>query len=211
MISRRTLLATMMLLSAFTACVNDQGPGDTPLLAGESPGALGQTTPAGGPVLAIGDSLMVGADRHGHLGAIVALDGWELETIAENGRSVSWAIGEIEDRDTRVPRHVVVALGSNPGFSSDGFADDVQEFRDLLVERGARRIVWMPPYHTDPDRYREKIEILKAADLADRRLIVPDWGAVLDSHPEWVRSDGLHLTEDGYTAMAAFIRDSLRS
>ena len=103
----------------------------------------------------------------------------------------------------------MVALGSNPGFSSDGFAEDVQALRDLLVERGARRIVWMPPYNTDPERYREKIEILKAADLADRRLVVPDWGAVLDANPEWVRSDGLHLTEDGYTAMAAFIRDSM--
>ena len=200
----------MLLLSSLTACVNDQGPGDMPLLAGEeSPAVVGQPTPAGGPVLAIGDSLMVGADRHGHLGAILALDGWTLETIAENGRSVSWAVGEIDDRDARVPRNVVVALGSNPGFSSDGFAGDVQALRDLLVEHGARRIVWMPPYHTDPDRYREKIAILTAADLADRRLVVPAWGTVLDAHPEWVRSDGIHLTEDGYTAMAAFIRDVL--
>ncbi|MEX2554976.1 MAG: hypothetical protein WEB06_05035 [Actinomycetota bacterium] len=207
---RRALLATSMLLSALTASVNDQGPDDTPLSAGEErPAALGTSTAAGGPLLAIGDSLMVGADRHGHLGAILALDGWELETIAENGRSVSWAIGEIEDRDDPVPRNVVVALGSNPGFSSDGFAEDVAALRELLVERGARRIVWIPPYHTDPDRYREKIAILTATDQADRRLVVPGWGAVLDAHPEWVRSDGIHLTEDGYTAMAAFIRDVL--
>ena len=200
----------MLLLLLPTACVNDLGPGDTPLLAGgESPAVSAQPTSAGGPVLAIGDSLMVGADRHGHLGAILALDGWILETIAENGRSVSWAVGEIDDRDARVPRNVVVALGSNPGFSSDGFAQDVGELRDLLVERGARRIVWIPPYHTDPERYREKIEILTAADHADRRLVVPAWGAVLDAHPEWVRSDGVHLTEEGYTAMAAFIRDAL--
>jgi lysophospholipase L1-like esterase len=151
----------------------------------------------------------VGADRHGHLGAILTLDGWELETIAENGRTVSWAIGEIEDRDARVPRNVVVALGSNPGFSSDGFAEDVQAMRDLLVRLGARRIVWLAPYHTDPERYAEKIAILTAADRADRRLVVPNWAEVLDANPEWVRSDGIHLTEDGYSAMAVFIRDWL--
>jgi lysophospholipase L1-like esterase len=204
---RKALLAAMLLV-ALTACVDNMGPGDTPLL-GESPAVLAESPPSGGPVLAIGDSIMVGANDHGHLGAILTLDGWELETIAENGRTVSWAIGEIEERDARVPRNVVVALGSNPGFSSDGFAEDVLALRDLLVTLGARRIVWLPPYHTDPNRYAEKIAVLAAADEADRRIVVPNWGAVLDAHPEWVRGDGIHLTEDGYTAMAAFIRDWL--
>jgi hypothetical protein len=204
---RKAIFAIALTL-ALAACVQGQGPGETPFLDGENPAATAPT-PAGGPVLAIGDSIMEGADRHGHLGAILRLDGWELETIAENGQPVSWAIREIENRVEQVPRVVVVALGSNPGFSSDGFAADVQELRDLLVQRGARRIVWLPPYHTDPERYAEKIDVLAAVDRADRRLVVPNWGSVLDANPDWVRGDGIHLIEDGYIALAVFIRDWL--
>lgn len=198
-----------MLAAALTACVNDRGPGDTPFLGSSDPPAPSARPTPVGPVLAIGDSLMAGVEEHGHLGAILTLDGWEPETVAENGRPVSWAVGEIEDREERVPRHVVVVLGTNPGSSTDGFAEDVEALRDVLVRRGARRILWLPPYHTDPERYEEKIAILREFDRAERRLVVPDWGAVLDAHPEWVRGDGIHLTDDGYAAMAVFIRDWL--
>ena len=202
----RARLAALAVLLALASCVNDTGPSSTPLLNGDdahTPSPV--STIAGGPVFAIGDSLMVGVDNHGHLGAILTLQGWELETIAENGRSVRWAIDELEQRAERVPRFAVVVLGTNPGFSSFGFAEEVRELRDALVGLGARRILWMPPHHPDPLRYEEKIAILKDLDRADKRLVVPDWGAVLDEHPEWVNSDGIHLSEDGYAAMAAFI------
>lgn len=202
----RSRLAALALLLALGSCVNDTGPDSTPLLNGDDvPTTSPVPTIAGGPVFAIGDSLMNGVDEQGHLGAILALQGWELETVAENGRSVRWAIDELEQRTERVPRFVVVVLGTNPGFSSDGFEEETRELRDALVKLGARRILWMPPHHTDPTRYEEKIAILKALDRADKRLVVPDWGAVLDAHPEWVNSDGIHLSEDGYAAMAAFI------
>ena len=158
----RARLAALAVLLALGSCVNDRGPTDTPLLNGDDvPTPSPVSTIAGGPVFAIGDSLMTGVDEHGHLGAILALDGWELETLAENGRSVRWAIDELEQRTERVPRFVVVVLGTNPGFSSDGFAEETRALRDALVKRGARRILWLPPHHTDPTRYEEKIAILK--------------------------------------------------
>ena len=199
------------LLTAIAGCVDEPGPGATPFLDGTPPATTGEDNlQSGGPVLAIGDSIMVGADEHGHLGAILALGGWELETVAERGRSTRWAVDQIEDRDERVPRHVVVALGSNPGFSTEGFEEDVEDLRAALIRRGARRILWIPPYHTDPERYAAKLTVLTAADRAERRMVVPPWGRVLDDHPEWVRGDGIHLSEDGYTALAAFIADWLQ-
>ena len=156
----------------------------------------------------IGDSIMVGAIEHGGLVDALTPDEWEPETITERGRSASWAIDIVENRLT-VARTVVLALGSNPGHSSAGFTDDVQRLRNALVERGARRIVWIPPYHTDPERYEEKIRILTEADRTDGRLYVPPWGAVLSASPEYVGSDGLHLTESGYRALAEYIRDAL--
>lgn len=206
----RKAIAAVAAMLALASCVGDRQQFETPFLDGDDAANAPQSsrTPGGG-VLAIGDSIMVGADEYGHLGAILALDGWELETVAERSRSTRWAVNEIENREERIPRHVIVALGSNPGYSSDGFAEDVEELRALLIERGARRILWIPPYSTDPERYAEKKEILAAADRAERRMVVPPWGEVLDEHPEWLIGDGLHLSENGYTALAVFISEWL--
>jgi lysophospholipase L1-like esterase len=164
--------------------------------------------PAGGPVLAIGDSILLGAVEHGGLGLKLAEDNWELETVAETGRTARWAIDQIRARES-VPRYVIVVLGSNPGHSSAGFSDDVQTLRDALVARGARRVLWIPPHDVDSERYSEKVSILEEADKADPRLFVPDWNAIADLHPEWSGGDGLHLTETGYTELASFIREQI--
>ena len=204
----RRVVAAVAAMIALASCVSDRQQVGTPFLDGGDPAPESSRTP-GGPVLAIGDSIMVGADEYGHLGAVLALDGWELETLAERSRSTGWAVNEIEDREERVPRYVVVALGSNPGYSSDGFAEDVEDLRALLIERGARRILWIPPYSIDRERYAEKVRILAEANRAERRLVVPPWGEVLDEHPEWLIGDGLHLSENGYTALAVFISEWL--
>ncbi len=196
------------LLVALASCVNDVGPGARPLLPGAGGTKKAAPKPHGGPVYAIGDSLLVGALNHGGLEEGLSEDGWELSSLAEAGRSTRWAVDQIELR-TDVPRYVVVVMGSNPGFSSQGFADEVQALRDELVARGARRILWIPPHHPDPTRYETKRQILADADRADGALTVPDWGAVLDANPDWVNSDGIHLSEAGYAAMAGFIRDAL--
>jgi len=206
---RRILFLSLL---ALTSCVIEQGSGERPLLPGQAgavtPTATPTRSPHGGPVLAIGDSLLVGAVEHGNLGPKLAEDQWEPEVVAETGRSTRWAIDQVRQR-TSVPRYIIVVLGTNPGFSSAGFADDVQTLRDALVARGARRILWIPPHHPDPNRYAEKDAILKEADRNDPRLVVPDWGAVLDANPQWVGGDGLHLTEEGYAEFATYIRDAL--
>ena len=210
---RLEIPALLVASLVFAACTIESGPRDLDALPGAAgTNAAPQTDetpgPHGGPILAIGDSLLVGAAEHGGLSVALEFDGWLSETIAENGRPVGWAIDQVELR-TRVPRYVVVVLGSNPGFSSDGFADDIKALRDILVRRGARRILWIPPHHTDPERYAEKLRMLREADRADRRLVVPDWGRLLDEHPQWITGDGIHLTEDGYFALSLFIREQL--
>jgi len=210
---RRSLatISTIFLL-ALTACVVEPSSGAKPLLPGQAGDANPAPTPKrsahGGPVFAVGDSLLLGAVEHGGLGVKLAEDGWDLESVAETGRTVRWAIDQVRQRDG-VPRYVIVVLGSNPGFSSAGFADDVQTLRDALVARGARVILWIPPHHADSSRYDEKVSILQEADLADRVLVVPDWGKVLEQNPQWIGGDGLHYTEEGYGAFASFIRDQL--
>ena len=209
---RRVTLGFVVLALTLTGCVVESGSGASPPLPGE-PSAGGSVAaqprhPHGGPLFAIGDSILLGAVEHGNLGIEVANDGWDLETVAEVGRTVRWAIDQVRARET-VARYVVVVLGSNPGFSSAGFGDDVLTLRDALVARGARRIVWIPPRAADQNRYAEKDQILRSDDETDPRLVVPDWPAVLDQNQQWIGGDGLHLTEEGYLALARFIRDQL--
>jgi lysophospholipase L1-like esterase len=205
-------LLPFALLLVLTSCVIEKGSGDNPLLPGQAGAATPSATPArsprGGPMLAIGDSILVGAVEHGTLGLKLTGDDWEPEVVAETGRSTRWAIDQVRARPS-VPRYVVVVLGSNPGSSSAGFTDDVQTLRDALVARGARRIVWIPPHDSDAGRYFEKNAILEEADKNDSRLFVPDWGAVLEENPHYIGDDGLHLTDAGYEALATFIRDVL--
>jgi len=209
---RRLALCFVVLAMTLTGCVVESGSGASPPLPGEP--SSGATTPAaprhphGGPLFAIGDSILLGAVEHGNLGVELVGDGWDLETVAEVGRTVRWAIDQVRTRET-VARYVVVVLGSNPGFSSAGFADDVLTLRDALVARGARRILWIPPRASDQSRYAEKDSILHQDDQTDPRLVVPDWETVIDQNPQWLVGDGLHLTEEGYHALARFIREQL--
>jgi lysophospholipase L1-like esterase len=208
---RSKLLVLLLALAALGACDFDSGPRDiNSLPGGAGTNAADRRTPGprGGSVLVVGDSLLVGAIEHGILNFMLETDGWVPEAIAERGRSVPWATDQIELR-VRVPRYVVVVLGSNPGFSSAGFADNVLALRQALEQRGARRILWIPPHHPDPQRYAEKLAVLREADRLDRMLVVPDWGSVLDANPHWVSGDGIHLYDQGYAAMSTFIREQL--
>lgn len=208
---RRATLVAIAGLMVLASCSFEDGPRDLTALPGgnvTTPRQQAAKRPSGGPALAIGDSLLVGAIEHGNLANKLFEDSWTLETVAEEGRTARWAVDRVREL-AAVPRYVVVVLGSNPGHSSAGFTDDVQSLRDALVARGARRIIWVPPHHANSDRYAEKIRILGEADAKDARLVVPDWAKILDESEGYVGSDGLHLTDAGYDALATFIQQML--
>lgn len=156
-------------------------------------------------MLLLGDSILVGARDFGGLEGGLRARGWVPEILAEEGRAVSWATGVLETRD-RVPMVVVVALGSNPGPGPEGFAADVDALVEALTRRGAARIVWIPPVHADAERYAARQAIL--SDAA-RPVEVAGWPARVGRNPGWLSGDGLHLTGDGYAALAAFVVERL--
>jgi lysophospholipase L1-like esterase len=158
------------------------------------------------PILLIGDSIMVGARDFGALDGALAADGWTPEIVAENGKSVLWALDQVRLRAT-VPSVVLVEMGSNPGPGLDDFANDVTQLVSALTERGAKHIVWIPPEGRDPMRYAGKANVV--AQAASTTVIVSKWPAELEANPQWF-GDELHLTQDGYSALAMFVRDELR-
>jgi len=212
--SKRNALAALCsaALVVLGACIIEPSSGNPSPLPGQAGNAdsspRARRAPHGGPVFAVGDSLLLGAVEQGGLGVKLASDGWDLETVAETGKTVRWAVDQVRLRDA-VARYVIVVLGTNPGFSSAGFSDDVATLRDALVARGARHILWIPPHRLNSDGYADKDTILQELSRTDRVFVTPDWGKVMDANPQWVVADGLHYTEMGYTAFADFIRDQL--
>jgi len=158
------------------------------------------------PLLVIGDSITVGARDVGLLPGVLEVGGWNAEIVAEVGVGTPWALQQIEPR-VAVPRVVLVELGSNPGPFIDDFESEVHQLIDALVARGARRIIWIPPEARDPTRYAEKDAAIARA--ASSRLIVSTWPARLEQNPQWF-GDELHLTEEGYRALAEFMRQELQ-
>jgi lysophospholipase L1-like esterase len=158
------------------------------------------------PLLVIGDSITVGARDIGGLQGLLEGRGWNAEIVAEVGAGTPWALQQVEPRLV-VPRVVLVEMGSNPSPQLDDFETEVHRLIDDLVARGARHIVWIPPEARDPLRYTEKAAAISRA--ASSRFIVSSWPARLEQNPQWF-GDELHLTEEGYRALATFIRDELQ-
>lgn len=180
--------------------------GDEPRADGSEPSAGATTTTPTRPVLVLGDSLTVGAELWGGLEATLAQAGWRAEIVADDGRAVDWGLEQVRERD-RVPDVVVVGLGTNPGGSAETFADDAATLVAELRARGATTVVWWPPGDvSDEDRVARAAALRSAAGGS---LVVPDWPTELAAHPDWLARDDIHLTEDGYRGLTAFLRDEL--
>jgi hypothetical protein len=176
------------------------------LSSGSAPADPGD---AGVPVLFLGDSLTVGARLWGELEATADAAGWTAEVVAEDGQDVRWGLEQVRIRD-QVPDVVVVGLGTNPGPSPATFADDAASLVGELVSRGAGTIVWWPPGDT-PDAGRQaRAAALRRAAVATGtagggQLRVPDWPGELARHPDWLGDDAVHLTNEGYRGLSAFL------
>jgi lysophospholipase L1-like esterase len=134
------------------------------------------------PLLVIGDSITVGARDIGLLPGLLETSGWNAEIVAEVGVGTQWALQQVEQRQV-VPRIVLVELGSNPS--------------PLLDDFEAR----------DPTRYAEKDAVI--ARVAGNRVQVSAWPTKLQQNPQWF-GDELHLTQEGYRALAEFMREELQ-
>lgn len=120
---------------------------------------------------------------------------------------------------------VLLFLGINDVFDDDSPAEierDAAAAIDLATAAGARRVV-VGTVNTDgrglllgddwTARTRELNRWLREADADGLRfptLEVASWDLVSSSHPEWLESDGIHLTVAGAAAYAELIHDAAR-
>jgi len=149
---------------------------------------------------------MRGAQEQGGLEQLLSTDGWATEILAENGKDMTWGIARIRER-APVPRVVVVELGTNPGSNLNDYPAEIDEMVQNLKDRGARRIICVPPVSSDPNRYEEKDQALVAA--AGKGVVILDWPARATQNQQWFGFDGVHLTTEGYISLATFITDEI--
>jgi lysophospholipase L1-like esterase len=160
---------------------------------------------AGEPMLFVGDSLCVGARDHGGgLTGALRGAGWEPEYVCGSGEGLEWGLAEVEDL-AWVPPVVVVALGTNPNPRDAGFVQLATDLRAALVERGATRIAWVD-FADARGRYDDKNTALHEVARQHGDGIVR-WSSLVDDHPEWFRSDGLHYQELGMRQWSRRIAD----
>lgn len=160
--------------------------------------AVPVTPPEEAQVLAIGDSVMLGASNY--LRRNVAA----IHVDAKLGRQVSAALKILQARaDANLLTPVVIVhLGNNGTFSAKQFDEMMTLLKDVphvvfLTTKVPRK--WQEPNNT----------ALAEGVRRYPNAVLLDWNSVSMSHPEWFWSDGIHLRPAGAEVYTALIADVL--
>jgi len=172
----------------------------TAALAPPPPPTLPPIVPIPGQeITAIGDSVLLGS-RH-----------WVNQQFpgvlinAEVGRQFNLLpslLPQLRDYGALRPI-VIVHLGTN-GPPTEG---DLTKILDALA--GARRVVLVTT--RDPRAWQDDANArLAAAAVGRPNVVVVDWHALSEGHPEWYVKDGVHLTQEGGQAYAEALATGVR-
>lgn len=142
--------------------------------------------------LAVGDSLMVGASplmrRHG------------FAIHAQVGRQFSTAPAIVRGYGRRLPRNVVIELGTNGTVS-------LAACRAVVNASGKQRRVFLVTNRVPRSWQAGNNATLRACDrsFAAKRVRLVDWYAASAGRPEWFAADGVHTSAAGRIAFARLI------
>jgi hypothetical protein len=148
--------------------------------------------------LAIGDSVMLLAVER------LARTGFDVNAQGCRQWRQGHAILRRKKRRHRLPRLVVMALGTNWSISRD----EIGRTRRMIGRKHVLAIVTPrePGGYTGDDAKR----IRAAARAHPRRIKVIDWVRFSRGHRGWFGPDGIHLTYTGVTQYVRCLRRSLR-
>ncbi len=152
------------------------------------------------PVLALGDSVMVGAVNQLE-GAIPG-----IQINAAESRQVSAGIGLLQASRAagRLPPVVVVHLGTNGTFS-------VRQFNQIMqILAGAQRVVFVNDRVPRPWEGPNNAVLAQGVKRYPNSVLL-DWRAASAAHPEYFWGDGIHLRPGGAAAYAELIAAAVKS
>jgi hypothetical protein len=162
-----------------------------------TPGASAATPAGRTDAVAVGDSVMLGAQS----ALVEAMPGIRVD--AKVGRQfdslrdvVGWYAGE-----GLIPGPLVMHVGTNGTFTDE----DLDQMMELA---GDRRVLLVNAKVSRPwqDLVNQR---LAAAPQRHPNAVLVDWFSLASAHPEWFAGDGAHLLPDGARAYAELIRSNL--
>jgi hypothetical protein len=119
-----------------------------------------------------------------------------------------------------VPSSALVAVRTDGSLLGDvlvvdvGYNDDPRLYAagmDALIHAahgfGVKRVVWLTLRASSP-LFSQTNAVIRSEAKKFRQVTVADWDTWSAGKP-WFRSDGLHLTDEGATALARFLRPYL--
>jgi len=169
-------------------------PIEQPAIAVEQVSVSASAPRAAGPRgrLAVGDSLMVSVTPW------MASQGFRVH--AKVGRQFSTAPGIVRSFGSKLPRNVVVELGTN-GTVSLGAC------RSVIATAGKYRRVFLVTARVPRSWEAGNLRTLTACDasFAKKRVRIIDWHAHSAGHPEWFAGDRVHLSSSGRQAFQKLI------
>jgi hypothetical protein len=185
--------------AAPTSAPGTATPASSPTVAGTVAGAPTATTvpvpPVGGPVTAVGDSIML--DIQPELTA--DLPGVAVDGLVSRQFEAGIAVVRADRAAGTLGSVLVVELGTNGAITPS----DVDAM--MQAAQGVRRVVFVnvnvPRYWAAGDNAVLAAGVARYPGLA----VLADWNALSTPHPEWFTADQVHLDPAGATALAALI------
>ncbi|HVC67120.1 MAG TPA: hypothetical protein VND44_05955 [Acidimicrobiales bacterium] len=168
--------------------------------AGGTSGGTSTTTtvpvpPVGGPVTAVGDSIML--DIQPELTA--DLPGVSVDGLVSRQFEAGIAVVQADRAAGTLGNVLVVELGTNGAITPS----DVDAM--MQAAQGVHRVVFVnvnvPRYWAAGDNAVLAAGVARYPGLA----VLADWNALSSPHPEWFTADQVHLDPAGAAALAALI------
>ena len=149
--------------------------------------------------IAIGDSVMLGAKYELQRRGFKVVD-------AAVSRQAATGPGLLRKRGAKLPRNVVVHLGSNGTYSK-------AMCRELVRTAGSQRRVFLVTIKV-PRTYEGKNNVMLrkcASGFSPDQVRIVDWNWAATKNPQWLYADGIHLRPEGARAFARIMRNAINS
>jgi peptidoglycan hydrolase-like protein with peptidoglycan-binding domain len=177
----------------------------------------------------IGDSTLAATRWYGRLGA---LKRYNFVLDAESCRRTTHT--SCRGREGYAPENTLTVMRRLEGrwgrvlVLMTGYDDPGSTFGDAIdavmreaIRQGIPRVMWLtfrtadvsyvgPTFNSDLHTFRDNNKLLLQKALKyGGRLQIANWARYSARHPEWVTSDGVHLTPAGTDAVTDFIADNV--
>ncbi len=102
---------------------------------------------------------------------------------------------------------MIVSLGTNdPQGDPDAFREAVGAVLEAIGPDPC--VAWSTIWRSGPNDAFD--DVLRAAGAAAPRLRLVEWAEMVAENPDWLASDGVHASAEGYRERAAAVGDAVR-